>query len=326
MTELVLDKYNIKNYSNYYDEIPKGVSSIGAPSFWSKGITGSGIVVAVLDSGCQSDHPDLKDRIVGGFNFTSDYNGDTSIYEDNLQHGTHVAGIIAGSYDGHGIVGVAPEANLLILKVISGSGSGTYNNLIRAIFYAIHWRGTKQERVRIITMSLGGAEPDPLLHLAIRIAIKNDILVVTSSGNYGDGNLDTEEILYPAYYPEVVAVGAINDEKIVAAFSNSNDEVDLYAPGTDIYSTVPNGLYAQLTGTSMAAPHVAGVAALLLQTLEKESGKPISEKELFKVLIEQTTVTDQNIRALSLDYKKFNAFLDNTNKSNSVKGCFLGES
>ncbi|MBU5355092.1 S8 family peptidase [Paenibacillus barcinonensis] len=315
MAELTLDKYHLKNHSNSYNEIPKGVSFIGAPTFWNKGITGRDIVVAVLDSGCQSDHPDLKDRIIGGFNFTSDYNGDTSNFEDNLQHGTHVAGVIAGSYDGKGIVGVAPEAKLLILKVISGNGSGTYNNLIRAIFHAIYWRGTKQERVRIITMSLGGVEPDPLLHLAIKLAIKSDILVVTSSGNYGDGNLETEEILYPAYYPEVVAVGAINEEKVVASFSNTNDEVDLYAPGTEVYSTVPNGLYAQLTGTSMAAPHVAGVAALLIQKLEQDRGTKLTESELYTALIEQTIVTEQNIRLLALNYLKIGIFSDYINKT-----------
>ncbi|MGQ8873475.1 S8 family peptidase [Paenibacillus sp. TSA_86.1] len=310
MTKLALDKYHLDNNSDSHTEVPKGISFIGAPTFWSKGITGKGIVVAVLDSGCQSDHPDLKDRIIGGYNFTSDYKGDSSIFEDNLQHGTHVAGIIAGSYNGKGIVGVAPEAKLLILKVISGDGSGTYNDVIRAIFHAIYWRGTNQERVRIITMSFGGAEPDPMLHLAIRVAVKNDILIVNSSGNYGDGNLDTDEILYPAYYPEVIAVGAVDYEKIVAAFSNTNDEVDLYAPGTQIYSTVPNGMYAQLTGTSMAAPHVAGAAALILQKL----GKNLSVDRLYRELKKQTIITEQNIRVLSLDHNKLGKFSDYANK------------
>lgn len=300
MGKLVLNPYILRNHTHFINEIPKGVSSISAPKLWSNRITGKGVVVAVLDSGCQSNHPDLKERIIGGCNFTADYNGDPANYEDNLQHGTHVAGTIAASYNNLGVVGVAPQADLLILKVISGDGSGSYNSLIRAIFYAIYWRGPKKERVSILTMSLGGAEPDPMLHCAIKQAIMNNILVVTSSGNYGDGDLSTAEILYPAYYPEVVSVGAITEEKKVAAFSNTNDQVDLYAPGIEIFSTVPKNQYAQLTGTSMAAPHVAGAAALLLQKLEKDLCRSVTEEELFNELMRNTVDTDQNIKLLSL--------------------------
>lgn len=300
MGEIKLDPYSIHSSIDYISEIPRGVFLINAPALWHRGITGKGVVVAVLDSGCHVNHPELTERIIGGRNFTDDYNADPTNFNDNLHHGTHVAGIIAASQNNSGVVGVAPESDLLILKVISMDGSGSYRDLIRAIFYAIEWRGPNNEKVRIMTMSLGGSEPDPMLHYAIKLAIQHNILVVTSSGNYGDGDLSTNEILYPAYYPEVVAVGAIDQKIGIATFSNTNDQVDLYAPGTHILSTVPNNQFAELSGTSMAAPHVAGAAALLLNKLENSLSRTITEEELFNELMKNTITMEPGVKLLSL--------------------------
>lgn len=286
--------------SSLIEEIPKGISLIKAPAFWERGITGKGVVIAVLDSGCQIDHPDLKGRIIGGLNFTDDYSGSPEFFDDNLNHGTHVSGIIAANRNQKGVVGVSPDASLLILKVISHDGTGTYNNLIRAVTFATDWQGPNKEKVRIITMSLGGLDPDPVLHQAIQRAVRHNILVVCASGNAGDNSITTKEVMYPGYYKEVVQVGAIQDNADLAYFSNTNDQIDLYAPGVNVLSTIPKSTYGILSGTSMAAPHVAGAAALLISEIEPIIGRKLTEKELFSELIKRSIITKQGLRLLSL--------------------------
>lgn len=113
------------------------VMEIGAEYKWKKGYTGKRVVVAVIDTGCAINHPDIKRNIIGGYNFTEEYGGDITIFEDTNGHGTHVAGIIAGSKNGSGIVGVAPDAKLLILKALNQYGSGSINSVVEAIHYAI---------------------------------------------------------------------------------------------------------------------------------------------------------------------------------------------
>lgn len=125
--------------------IPMGVNMINAPILWRQGYKGEGITIAVIDSGCSS-HPDLKNNIIGGKNFTQEDDGNTDIFEDYKGHGTHVAGTIAGN--GH-ILGVAPNSKLLILKVLDKNGNGNMLNVVSAINYAI------QQKVDIISMSLG---------------------------------------------------------------------------------------------------------------------------------------------------------------------------
>ncbi|RAP26427.1 hypothetical protein C2W64_01971 [Brevibacillus laterosporus] len=267
---------------------PNGVNMVGAPSVWSKSEYGKGVVVAVLDTGCQLDHPDLQENIIGGRNFTSDYNNDPNNFSDNHYHGTHVAGIIASSFNGEGIIGVAPKASLLILKVLKGNGSGEYESVIQAIEYAIQWSGEKGEKVRIITMSLGGTRKDLHLHKAIKRAILNEILVICAAGNDGDGNINTSEERYPSFYPEVVSVGAIDNNKNLAYFSNTNEEIDFVAPGVDILSTCPGSTYQTLSGTSMAAPHIAGAAALIVNAMEKKLNRSLTEKEIYQQLCSQS--------------------------------------
>uniref|UniRef100_UPI00406C8D2D S8 family serine peptidase n=1 Tax=Lysinibacillus sp. FSL K6-4013 TaxID=2921504 RepID=UPI00406C8D2D len=147
--------------SNSFDEeklkekVTNNISLIGAKHFWDQGYKGKDVVVAILDTGCNYHHIDLKDRIIGGYNFTKESNGDSSIFEDFNGHGTHVAGTIAASINGIGIVGVAPEASLLILKVLDYKGSGTLASLVKAIDYAINWTGPNNEKVNVLSLSLG---------------------------------------------------------------------------------------------------------------------------------------------------------------------------
>lgn len=272
------------------DELTNNISSIGAQHFWKQGYKGNGVIVAVLDTGCNYHHLDLKERIIGGYNFTTDSDGDTTIFEDFNGHGTHVAGTIAASLNDGGIAGIAPEVSLLILKVLNHKGRGTVDSLVKAIDYAINWTGPNNEKVSILTLSLGLPYPQETLHDAIRHAISKDIAVVVASGNEGDGDLSTDEYSYPAGYEEVISVGAIDTNKnIVAPFSNTNKEVDVFAPGVGIKSTYLNREYLYLSGTSMAAPHVTGALALLINKYENLTKTKPTESQLFKYLMQHTS-------------------------------------
>ncbi|PEO39549.1 S8 family peptidase [Bacillus pseudomycoides] len=287
--------YKVAEVFEEVNEIPLGVKLIKAPEIWDKSEKGKNIVVAVLDTGCQIDHIDLKDRIIGGRNFTTDYNHDPNNFSDNAGHGTHVAGTIAATENNKGVVGVAPEVKLLILKVLNGEESGPYEWIINGINHAVKWEGSNGEKVRVISMSLEGSVNSPQLHQAVKNAVDNDILVVCASGNKGDCSEQTDELAYPGSYQEVVEVGAIDLNKKLACFSNSNKNIDLVAPGDGFFlgegilSTYINGGYAKLFGTSMATPHIAGAAALIIKECEKEFGRTLSEDEIYAQLIKRTT-------------------------------------
>ncbi|MFY4776586.1 S8 family peptidase [Metabacillus sp. RGM 3146] len=268
--------------------IPQGIRMIGAPSYWQQGFKGEGTVVAVLDTGCQTSHPDLRGQIIGGRNFTNDYLGIPSNFQDNHGHGTHVCGTIAGTGDNGGAAGAAPKAKLLVLKVLSGSGEGKTENITAAVKYATRWRGPKGEKVRVISMSLGGPDTNPSLHAAIKSAVQNNIIVVCAAGNDGDGNARTSEYSYPGAYPEVVEVGSVSFQQRISPFSDSNSEIDLVAPGEKILSTYPPSKYAVLSGTSMATPHVSGALALIISKYEKKLKRTLSEPEIYRLLIQNT--------------------------------------
>jgi major intracellular serine protease len=262
-------------------EVPKGVDMIQAPKVWEK-TKGKGVTIAILDTGCDMTHPDLKERVIGGRNFTRDDKGIKEVYRDYNGHGTHVAGTMAATINQKGVVGVAPEANLLIVKVLDRNGSGQYEWIINGIYYAI------EQKVDIISMSLGGPEDVPELHEAIQKAVENNILVVCAAGNEGDGQDSTDEFGYPGSYNEVISVGAINLERQISDFTNSNNEVDLVAPGENILSTYLKGKYAKLSGTSMATPHVSGALALLKALTFESFERELTEPELYAQLIKRT--------------------------------------
>ncbi|MGV7002489.1 S8 family peptidase [Priestia megaterium] len=269
-------------------EIPQGVKMVGAPAMWEKDEKGQDVVVAVLDTGCQTDHPDLINQVIGGKNFTDDFSGSDLKFDDNNGHGTHVAGTIAALQNGTGVVGVAPKAKLLICKVLGGDGSGSYDWIIEGIKYATNWRGKNGERVRVISMSLGGPDDVPALHQAVKDAVAQGILFVCAAGNEGDSKEDTYEYAYPGGYNEVIEVGAVDLSGRLSSFSNNNTEVDCVAPGEDIVSTYPGSQYAKLSGTSMATPHVSGVLAVLIHKAEFEFGRKLTEAELYAQLIKHT--------------------------------------
>ncbi|CAM5214247.1 Major intracellular serine protease OS=Ureibacillus acetophenoni OX=614649 GN=SAMN05877842_11384 PE=3 SV=1 [Ureibacillus acetophenoni] len=279
--KLRLLPYEVNAVIEVVSEVPKGVELIAAPKVWENS-KGNGITVAILDTGCDVTHPDLSGRIIGGRNFTRDDNGDPDVYTDYNGHGTHVAGTIAAIHNGTGVVGVAPEANLLIVKVLDRNGSGQYDWIIKGINFAV------EQKVDIISMSLGGPTDVPELHQAIQNAIANGVLVVCAAGNEGDGQSSSDELSYPGSYNEVISVGSINLQRRSSNFSNSNNEIDLVAPGEEILSTYLNGKYAKLSGTSMATPHVTGALALIKDIANKNFERELTETELYAQLIKRT--------------------------------------
>ena len=271
-TNETLNAY-IKTQDNY---IPTGVNMINAPLMWNKGYTGDGVKVAILDSGC-IQHPDLINNIIGGKNFTTE--GSETDYNDLNGHGTHVAGIIAGNGK---VMGVAPNAKLLILKVLDKTGNGNCQGLYDAINYAI------EQKVDIINMSLGISINVNEIHTMLKKAVDNNICVVCACGNEGDGKAFTDEYSYPAGYNEAISVGAIDNARVNAVFTNSNKEVDLVAHGVNVVSTHLNYGYRSMSGTSQATPHVTGALALLKEYYRKTFEKEPTEVELYAQLIKRT--------------------------------------
>ncbi|GAA0595442.1 serine protease [Virgibacillus siamensis] len=288
MSKIHLIPHKVDKVYESAADIPEGVQMIQAPDIWEEASKGKGNVVAVIDTGCQIDHPNLKDRIIDGKNFTSDYEGDSTNYDDNNGHGTHVSGTVAAYSSQDGISGVAPEASLLVVKVLTGEGSGDYQWIIDGINYAVNWEGPNGEKTRAISMSLGGPEDVPELYDAVKKAVDAGIPVICAAGNSGDDRANTDESAFPGSYNEVIQVGAIDFSRKIAPFSNTNDEIDLVAPGVNILSTYKDGKYAKLSGTSMATPHVSGSLALIINVAEKRFDRRLTQTELYAQLVRRT--------------------------------------
>jgi len=245
-----------------------GLSAIMAPRVWHK-TKGEGIKVAVLDTGIDHNHPDLKDNVKAYIDFTKSPYGAM----DRKGHGTHVAGIIAGVDNGIGMIGVAPKAELYAAKVLGDNGGGTYDAIIRGIEWAI------AQDVDIINMSLGvSTEPPKKVHEAIKHAHDAGIILIAATGN---GN---REVCWPAMYDEVIAVSAMDMTYERASFSNYGIKNEIMAPGVDIYSTYPNGKYAELSGTSMATPVITGCVALYLSLLKKQGAARPTVQQVHEAL------------------------------------------
>ncbi len=281
--EIKLIPYFMEEMMVDVNEIPQGIDLIQAPGLWKNGFKGNGIKIAILDTGCDVNHPDLSGKVKGVRNFTDDDNGAEDNVTDYSGHGTHVSGTIAARENGDGVIGAAPLADLYIFKVLAGSrGSGKYDWIVNGIDYAI------EQGVDIISMSLGGPTDYKPLHDVIQKAVSANILVVCAAGNEGDSNSTTDEFSYPASYNEVISVGAIDLQRKSSYFTNSNNEIDLVAPGEKILSTIPGDKYAKLSGTSMSAPHVSGALALIKEYEQSSFGRSLTEPELYAQLIKRT--------------------------------------
>jgi len=230
--------------------VPWGVARVNAPAAWTAG-GGAGVKVAVIDTGIDCGHPDLRCDFSAGTNVVDP----GSAPMDDNEHGTHVAGTIAGRGT-NGPLGVAPKATLIPVKVLDGSGSGSLSDIVGGIDWAA------DAGVDVINMSLGGPNGSAALQRAVEKALKAGVVVVAAAGNSGPG---PDTVGFPGGYPGVIAVAASDKDDQVAKFSSRGGAVAFIAPGVKIPSTVPGGGVKELSGTSMASPHVAGLAALALE-------------------------------------------------------------
>ncbi|MBR9689927.1 MAG: S8 family peptidase [Candidatus Altiarchaeota archaeon] len=244
------------------DQYPWGIERVNG------GLGGTGVVVAVLDTGVDKDHPDLSNNILDCVSKVTHFPPDKRNCDDPHGHGTHVAGTILanGGADNLGIYGVAPEAKLIAVKVCDRRGYCYGDDMASGIYYAT------DSGAEIISMSIGGNTPDSQVLSAIDYAVFNGVMVIAAAGNDGpaDGSID-----YPGAYYKVIAVGATDSSDNVPYWSsrgiNDGDylveerEVEFAAPGVSIYSALNDGCYGLMDGTSMATPHISGLAAKLWQ-------------------------------------------------------------
>ena len=272
-----------------------GADAVNAPEVWEQGYTGEGVVVAVVDTGVDYNHDDLKNNIwtndgeiVGngidddGNGYIDDFygwnfNGNNNNTIDIDGHGTHVSGTIAGENNGFGVTGIAYDSQIMPVKVLDDNGSGTNTAVAEGIYYAVN------NGADVINLSLGGSLPSSEVSEAVKYASNQGVTVVMAAGNSGG-----QTPLYPARYANQygIAVGAIDENEDMASFSNRAGTQELTyvtAPGVDIYSTLPDNRYESYSGTSMATPHVAGVVALML------SANPNLDSNSIRQILEETS-------------------------------------
>lgn len=232
-----------------FEKYQWNIRDIQALKGWNLSKGSEDVIIAVLDTGVQLDHPDLVDKLITGYNVEDS----TSNANDDFGHGTHVAGIIGATVNNEeGVAGVSWYNKLMPVKVLNSSGSGSTYSVAQGIIWAT------DNGAKVINMSLGNYASADFLHEAIKYAYERDVVLIAASGND-----NTARPGYPAAYPEVFAVGATTNTHERAAFSNYGDYIDVVAPGDAIASTYIGGQYAALSGTSMASPHVAALAGLI---------------------------------------------------------------
>jgi subtilisin family serine protease len=275
---------------------PWGLDAIHVPNVHEEnpGLKGAGVMVAILDTGIDMNHPDLSKSLKGGYNALAGQ--DPRNYQDDNGHGTHMAGIIAARKNRLGVVGAAYQAQIVAVKVLDQYGNGRLSDLINGLGW-IH-----TNKIKVVNMSLGFSEDNPLLERAIKRLYEAGVIMVASVGNQGitcaqdgggddgggddgggdDGGGDSGcqpapgGVNYPARYPWVISVAAMNGDNKVTGYSQSGPKVDVAAPGGSksgprVFSTNNGGGYGWGSGTSQAAAHVSGAITLALQKKSKMS-------------------------------------------------------
>lgn len=233
--------------------------------------SGRGVVVAVVDTGVRRDHPDLAGQVLAGRDFVAPGTPAT----DQNGHGTHVAGIIAArAGNGRGVAGLAKSSRILPVRVLDAAGSGDTAAVARGIVWAV------KHGADVVNLSLGTTRSDTATREAVAYAVSRNVVVVAAAGNDGCAFLFGSPTTYPASYPDVIGVAAVDRNGATASYSSCGSWVDVAAPGSDIFSTMiarpdsrlgcpATAMYCSLSGTSMASPQVAASAALLIARLGK---------------------------------------------------------
>ncbi len=250
------------------DQLPWGVDRIDAELVHAGGNKGAGVKVAIIDSGVDYTHPDLDanfDPANRGYDYV---NGDNDPMDDH-GHGTHVAGTVAAEENGSGVVGVAPAADLYALKVLSANGVGYYSAIVAALNWCVYGLdgipSADDPGIQVTNNSYGSSGyPGSTAEAAFANAAAKGIINVCAAGNSGNSAGTGDNVIYPGRFASCIAVAATNSSDVRASFSSTGSTVEIAAPGVSILSTYPGGGYAYMSGTSMACPHVAGTAALVI--------------------------------------------------------------
>ncbi|MFH0070877.1 S8 family peptidase [Peribacillus sp. NPDC056705] len=248
--------------------VPWGIKQIKAPQAWSIS-TGHRIKIAVIDTGVDFTHPDLKYSLTRGINLV---HRNMPPHDDN-GHGTHISGTIAAANSTQGMIGVAPRSVVYPVKAFDQNGSAFVSDIILAIDWCV------RADIDIINMSFGMQTRSRALLDIVNKANQAGVIIVASSGN--DGKRRTAD--YPARYPQTISVGATDRNRRIPAFSNRGQFVDIYAPGDKIVSAWLHNKYHEMSGTSMATSHVSGAIALLL------AQKPDLKLASIKTLLRRTS-------------------------------------
>jgi len=248
-----------------------GLRAIEATAAWDHTWGNPGVTIAIIDTGVDLDHPDLVGKIApGGWDFVD---GD-AVPDDPHGHGTAVAGIAAATHN-NGLfgTGVAPGARILPMRVLSANGTGAAFHLAQAIRRAVDMGA------EVINMSLGGGESDREVALAIEYALQRNVVLVAAAGNTGPAGT----VEYPARERGVTAVGAVDQHSVIASTSSRGPDLDVVAPGVGIQTTDVGGQWGSYGGTSMAAPFVAGMAALI-----RSHNRHLTEAQVSALLVSVT--------------------------------------
>jgi subtilisin len=235
-----------------------GITHFNIPNLWDK-TQGEGVKIAVLDTGVQASHPDLSTNMLPGVNLV-DPGKDPY---DKSGHGSHCAGIIAAENNEIGVVGVATRCGIIPVKVLDDNGNGRLDIVAKGIRWAV------DNGADIVSMSLGCPFPVQEVRKAIQYAADHKVPVFCAAGNAGNNT----DLFYPSAYDETISVGAADPSLTLADYSNVGKGLDFVAPGTSILSTTPENWYSIMNGTSMACPHLAGIAALILSYNRKHGNK-----------------------------------------------------
>jgi thermitase len=254
-------------YQRYQWNLPLVDTELG----WAVTKGSKDIIVAVVDTGVDMDHPDLKNQLISGFNTVDK----ESPPMDDVGHGTHVAGVIGATINNRiGVAGMSWYNPIMPIKVLDQTGAGSTYAVAQGIIWAT------DHGAKVINLSLGNYADANFLHDAIQYAYDQDVVLIAASGND-----NTEQPGYPAAYPEVFAVAAVDAQRKKAVFSNYGEYIDVAAPGVNIASTYPHNQYAALSGTSMASPHVTALAALIRSVNPK-----LKNREVVQIM--RDTATD----------------------------------
>lgn len=285
----ILDSKPVANITGVYNgEISKqwGLGFLSIENIWSHTLGNPEIIVAVLDTGIDTHHPEFAGRIKGTVNFSGSETSD-----DVYGHGTHIAGIIGAGLNDSGMAGVAPGISLLNVKVAEDDGTCKIENVSRGINWAV------DNGASIINISIQLTSTSQALEEAVQYAENHGVIIVAAAGNNSPG-----QIIYPASYPSTITVTATTPEGKLVPLSNIAEWVDFALPGYKIFSTLPGNNYGYETGTSFATAHMSGFIALLY-SLVSDSGNAAYEQvlTLLEAVSMESDISGYQLKTLNPD-------------------------